>query len=60
MNKNYIQLIKATDGSWVQMIINGRVVFQGHSIPEFIWLDVLADTGFDVLPDLGVEPEEFQ
>ena len=48
-NKNRIELRKWTSGDWVQMIINHRVVYEGHSIPDFIWLDVLADTGFEVL-----------
>jgi hypothetical protein len=47
-NKNCIELRKCTSGDWVQMIINHRLVFEGHSIPDFIWLDVLADTNFDV------------
>ena len=48
-NKNRIELRKWTSGDWVQMIINHRGVYEGHSIPDFIWLDVLADTGFEVL-----------
>ncbi len=59
MNKNYIQLIGNTTGDWVQMVINNNVVYEGHSIPDFIWLDVLADAGFDVLPTLELKPEEF-
>lgn len=48
VNKNCIELRKHVNGDWVQMIINHRLVFEGHSIPDFIWLDVLADTNFDV------------
>lgn len=48
VNKNCIELRKHVNGDWVQMIINHRLVFEGHHIPDFIWLDVLEDTNFDV------------
>jgi hypothetical protein len=57
VNKNCIELRKSTSGNWVQMIINHRIVFQGPRIPDFIWLDVLADTNFDV-SETQYDPEE--
>jgi hypothetical protein len=47
--KNKIELSYCLTGDWVKMIINNNVVYEGHSIPDFIWLDVLEDTGFEVL-----------
>lgn len=47
--KNKIELAYCSTGDWVKMIINNNVVYEGHSIPDFIWLDVLEDTGFEVL-----------
>jgi hypothetical protein len=47
-NKNIIELRKSTNSEWIQMIINHRLVYEDTHIPDFIWLDVLEDTGFDV------------
>lgn len=57
-NKNRIELRKWSNGDWVQMIINHNLVYEGHSIPDFIWLDVLEDTNFEVLQTEVNEEEE--
>lgn len=55
--KNKIELAYCSSGDWVKMIINDNVVYEGHSIPDFIWLDILEDTGFEVLKTEYLESE---
>lgn len=39
---NKISIVSTTDGDWYGLFVNGKVVFQGHSIPQHEMLDVLS------------------
>lgn len=41
-----VEVIKCNSGDWEVLIVNGKIHYEGHSIPEFIWLDILSDLGF--------------
>lgn len=37
----YIELRGSEDGDWYQLIVNGEVFAEGHSIPPRSWLKLL-------------------
>ena len=40
---NTVQLLETADGDWSALIFNDKVLHEGHSIPDFVWLDLLSD-----------------
>ncbi len=47
-NNHLIKLIGNESGDWKVLKIDDKIYYQGHSIPDFIWLDLLADLCFEV------------
>jgi hypothetical protein len=41
----HIHIRKAEDGDWVQVIVDGKFRYSGHSIPSFIWEKLLEEAG---------------
>jgi hypothetical protein len=58
--KNRIEISSHKNGDWVKMIINGNTLYEGHSIPTCIWLDVLEDTNFEVSQTEYSDEEDFE
>ena len=43
MQKNNIEVIRNESGDWKVLLINGNVEYEGHSIPDFIWMNTLIE-----------------
>ena len=41
MNKNNIEVIQCESGDWIVLKVNGEIEYEGHSIPVFVWLNLL-------------------
>lgn len=55
-----IRLVSSSDGEYQRVLINGVVDYEGNSIPDFYWIDLLASYGFNakILPDIS--PDQMQ
>lgn len=40
-----IKLRNTHGGDWAQLWVDDRLYYEGHSIPEHIWLEVIAKLG---------------
>jgi hypothetical protein len=36
-----IELITCDSGDWDVLKVNGKIFFEGHEIPDHVWLDLL-------------------
>lgn len=43
-----IKVVTSSDGDWVVVLINGSVDYEGHSIPDSYWIDLLSSFGFRI------------
>lgn len=43
-----IELITNESGDWSVLKINGKVYYEGHSIPDDIWLKVINQLGAEI------------
>lgn len=63
MNNHVIKLINNKSGDWEVLKVDNKIYYQGHSIPSFIWLDLLADLCFEVesesISDKDMEEENY-
>jgi hypothetical protein len=52
-----IKTVATKDGDWIAVLINGQVDYEGHSIPDRYWIELLKSFGFnaEVLPDISTE-----
>lgn len=48
MKQHRIKLITNESGDWEVLKVNDEIYYENHSIPSFIWLDLLADLCFEV------------
>lgn len=50
MSKPYIELITCESGDWSALRINcgDDFNYEGHSIPDDVWIDLLKELGFEV------------
>lgn len=44
-----------SSGDWVEVIVDGETVYEGHSVPDFIWEGLLEDCGVVVSHEEVVE-----
>ena len=42
---NTVKLLETLDADWSVLLLNDKVLYEGHSIPDFVWLDLLSDLG---------------
>ena len=40
-----VKLIKSEDGDWVVLKLNEETLHEGHSIPDFVWLELVSNLG---------------
>lgn len=63
MKNHLIKLIGNESGDWKVLKVDDKIYYQGHSIPDFIWLDLLADLCFEVesesISDEDMEDENY-
>lgn len=61
-----VRLVDADD--WKGLYVNGNLKYEGHSIPDFVWVEVLRgdqifldeyEGGMDTLMNTGRFPERF-
>ena len=52
-----IRVVSTKDGDWTAVLVNGSVDYEGHSIPDFYWINLLKSFGFDAkqLPEITTE-----
>lgn len=48
MNNHLIKLTNNESGDWEILEIDDKLYYQGHSIPSYIWLDLLTDLCLEV------------
>jgi hypothetical protein len=41
----YIELRSTEDGDWYELVVNGEIFHEGHSIPNYAWLKLLETMG---------------
>lgn len=58
MAKVDILLKKWDTGDWEQLVVDGNVYYEGHSIPNFIWTQLIEDLGFPVAREEVIYDEE--
>ena len=39
---NSVRVVSSLGGDWIGLYINGKIVYQGHSIPTSVWLSIFA------------------
>lgn len=45
---NEFILCSTVDGDWVGVYINDDIIHQGHSVPTYVWLEIIStNKGFD-------------
>ena len=42
---NTICSITNESGDWEVLLLNGEIYYEGHSIPTFIWLNLITELG---------------
>lgn len=45
-------------GDWVELWLDGQLHFDGHSVPDFVWLEMLRRAGVRVL-SCRVQTDEY-
>jgi len=48
MNKPLIELITCDSGDWSVLKMNNVVEYEGHSISDFEWVELIRNLGFKV------------
>lgn len=38
-----VKVITNEEGDWCILEVDGEIVYEGHSIPNHVWLDLIAD-----------------
>lgn len=41
--KQKVELIKCESGDWIVLKLNGKVIEEGHSIPDMAWLELVSN-----------------
>ena len=41
--KQKVELIKCESGDWIVLKLNGKVIEEGHSIPDMTWLELISN-----------------
>lgn len=44
-----LKIIVSESHDWYVIISDGETIFEGHSIPNHVWIDILTDIGVNVL-----------
>ncbi len=44
----HVHLRYAENGDWVQVIVDGKFRYSGHSVPDYIWQKLLEEMGCEV------------
>lgn len=47
-----------SSGDWSELCLGDTEIHQGHSIPDFVWLQLLRDLGFTVIEELVEEDDD--
>lgn len=45
---NNVELITNEGGDWAILKVDGKIYYEGHNIPDFIWLEVIHKLGAKV------------
>lgn len=45
---NNIELITNEGGDWAVLKVDGKIYYEGHSIPDFIWLKIIHKLGIKI------------
>ena len=43
-----IEQVSSEDGDWTVILVDGKVHYEGHSIPDFYWRELLRSFGVDI------------
>lgn len=46
--KNTVRLIENESGDWKVLLLNEKVYEEGHSIPDYTWINLIHDLGYEV------------
>lgn len=41
-DKNVVELITCDSGGWEVLKLNGNIIEEAHSIPNYVWLELLS------------------
>ena len=44
-----LKIIVSESHDWYVVISDGEIIYEGHSIPNHVWVDVLIDFGVSVI-----------
>ena len=47
----HIEHISNESGDWVVLKLNGEEFYSGHSIPDFVWMDLITKIAPNILTD---------
>ena len=39
---------KGMDGDWIALYADGECIYQGHSVPDFVWCKIIEAQGINV------------
>lgn len=43
-----VVVVECEDGDWTEIYLDGAEVYQGHSVPDDIWIGLLKKAGYKV------------
>lgn len=57
---NKVELISSESDDWKVLKVNGTVKYEGHSVPDFIWLQVISNLGEIETIDREISDEDME